>query len=144
MSMAFHPIGKRMAMWRMMPSICCIWKQETRTVGIGYWVPARWQLSRPTQTEESPPSKICWLSEIVSQTEECKEHRRRMPSFATPAAVLMGLLRQVWLSAASVNMNKCKSEKIYKTGTNQYITRVITRGESRFIKLKETQIVAGD
>lgn len=67
-----------------------------------------------------------------------------MPSFATPAAVLMGLLRQVWLSAVSVNMNKCKSEKIYKTGTNQYITRVITRGESRFIKLKETQIVAGD
>jgi len=48
------PRGERTAVRGMMPSICCSWKQETRTVGIGCWVSASCQLSRPRQTGEEP------------------------------------------------------------------------------------------
>lgn len=65
-----------------MPSVCCSWKLETRTVGIGRWVCASWQLSRPRQMEESPSLRIFWLSEIVSWKEEFRGHSGKVPSLA--------------------------------------------------------------
>lgn len=108
MSMAFHPWGERTAVWGMMPSICCIWKHETRTVGIECWLSASWQLSSPRQTEESPPSTICWLLEIVSWTEECRGQMRVMPGSAMPTAGFRSLLHHMWLSSTASWYAYCK------------------------------------
>ncbi len=109
--MASHPRGERTAVWGTMPSICCSWKQETRTVGTGCWMSASGQLCRPRQTVESPPSTICWLSEIVSWTEECRGQKRMTPSSAMPTAGFRSLLHQLWLSSTASWYAYCKYEQ---------------------------------
>lgn len=120
--MSSHPRGERTAVRGWMPSIFCIWKQETRTVGTGCWVSASWQLSRPRQTEESPPSTICWLSEIVSRTEECRGQRRRTASSAMPTAGFRSLLHQLWFSATASR----SAYRKYEQGCMMHISKNIT------------------